>query len=173
MRRDLPKVITLKDCNHAIGETLANGNVRNYWRKAFAHTNCAHSTRLNTPQTKRTSSLRMHMRKLGCIPPQHALREREAACIYRVETHQTRILFSCGTHLPRKTHLPASLLRQCETSLLHVPGCRAANPRSRPQHAVRSRLVWRGSLSHLGDAASQSPVAHGWVSWCRNWFGTR
>jgi hypothetical protein len=76
---------------------------------------------------------------------------------------------------PSKTQNPhpTSSLRQCDTRLLHVPGC-ALQTRVHVSSARGAiAFVWRGSLWHLGDAPSQSLRAHGWVSQCKNWFGTR
>jgi hypothetical protein len=132
---------------------------------AFAHTNCARSNRLNTPQTKRASSLCMHNAQT---------RSAEGRLHAYTASKPTRLEFSSPVE-PSKTQNPhpTSSLRQCDTRLLHVPGC-ALQTRVHVSSARGTiAFVWRGSLWHLGDAPSQSLGAHGWVSQCKNWFGTR
>jgi hypothetical protein len=109
-------------------------------RMAFAQTNVAHSNRLNTPQTKRISSLCMHTRKLGCMPHQHALQKGGCMHLPRLKPADSNSLSPVE---PSRTQKPAPNLF---VSVNVIPDyctsqdSRAANPRSRPQHAVRSRL---------------------------------
>jgi hypothetical protein len=115
----------------------------------------------------------MHMSNLGCIPPQHALCKREAACMFASKPRTASSMWNSRT---RKQH-PTSLLDvnvipttassepmphlSC-LSTLHVPGC-AMQTRVHVEcsfgFAVRSRYVARITIAPRSSSWPISPSA--------------